>query len=170
MLAAYFLDVTILAKYPKTMICLLLAFPLCLSYFFPWHDWHDGVFRLANISLTIFTRSSILFLPLVFATTIYVAKGRKCLGLGMVGLVFLACVAVPLLHEGARGLILFILASAVLFGMAVWKKWFGIKRRYCLLVVLVPLVLLLLWILSDLLHGNRLMIAFAPGRVYDPDA
>jgi cell division protein FtsW (lipid II flippase) len=129
MIAAYFIDFTIIGKYPTTIylgimlisVAMLLVPPVIRGYSF-------------------YAQYSSLLFPLAFSAVIFAAGNRGYSGVVLCGLAFVLQGFIALYISSmvniAQFFFHFAIVDAALLGIAVYKKWFGVKRVYGFLLVL----------------------------------
>jgi len=130
LVAAYFADFTWLTKYPKTLLFAVAAFTQILSfalYIRGWGVWgsiHLGAgFTLSRTTL----EAVILFFPLALAAIIFYTKGKGYRGLTISALAFIL-LALIAFGVSVPGVARFTVIGLAMFGVAIIKDWFGIKK------------------------------------------
>ncbi|MCL2285257.1 MAG: FtsW/RodA/SpoVE family cell cycle protein [Firmicutes bacterium] len=126
MLAAYFLDFTVLVKTPMTVLFVFLALTI-LSYGIFWtlppHS-HMLASRLA------------LILPLYLAICIFQLKVKGYLGISIICVGFFVLIIVA--GYGTVFNTHFFVTGMAIFLVAIWKNWFGVNKIVGSLIALVP--------------------------------
>jgi len=123
LVVTYFFDFSLLAKFPKTVYCVIVILS-CVMLFFGPHGWR--VLGIAPYSASY----SALLLPIAFSLFIFSMKDK-----GIKGIILfeLAC-AVPsfvAMYTSPVVVYLFIfLSNIILLAMAIYKNWFKTKKCY----------------------------------------
>jgi cell division protein FtsW (lipid II flippase) len=155
MVAAYFADFTIIGKYPKTVYFSIVSVSTAALLFLPIaNDW----------SWAFYAQYVVMFYPLAFAAIIYAARRKGYRGTVLCGLAIALPGILALYFPSISGSFHFVLAGAALLGIAIHRKWFGAKRVYSFLLMLIPLGLLAVAFLVRVnpYGGARLAVAFNP--------
>lgn len=142
MAATYFMDFTLIGKYPKTFYFAILAL------------WVIALLITPVINGSLYYTSFIpLLFPLGFAAIVYASRGKGYRGIIACGLSFLLPAVLTVLFPSTSGLLLFTLSALVILCLAISKKWFNVKILNGYLLVLIPIVIVLL-LTFVLLYGT----------------
>ncbi|MDQ7092174.1 FtsW/RodA/SpoVE family cell cycle protein [Desulfosporosinus sp. PR] len=127
LLAAYFLDFTILGKYPWFMYWLLIAVT-AVGYWFYGRSPSLGDSRLSSIY-------PLLLFPTVFAGIVYSRRNQGYAGLILCGAAAVAPAFLALMiHNSAVSFLISVSCLAVLT-YAITRGWFKVRKVYALLVL-----------------------------------
>lgn len=158
MLCAYFVDFTILGKYPRA-ICFAVALLMLIVFNINRHATFLFAFAM-SFQLQVLA----LALPVVFAPIICISRNKRYLGL--LGCLFtyallcLVSMGTPMLS----GFLHFSIIGVVLLFIAVMKNWFGVGRAIGLFVTITPLFVLAITVLFNAhWQSARLMAVINPG-------
>lgn len=154
MAATYFMDFTLIGKYPKTFYFAILAL------------WVIALLITPVINGSLYYTSFIpLLFPLGFAAIVYASRGKGYRGIIACGLSFLLPAVLTVLFPSTSGLLLFTLAALVILCLAISKKWFNVKILNGYLLVWIPIATVLL-LTFVLLYGTyrweRIQAMFDP--------
>lgn len=133
--AAYFLDFTALAKYPKTCYFLLLLLSVISLTFgreVNGRAWFS--FGRFGVSLSYLA----LIFPLAYALFIYAMRNKGTLGILLCGAGYLPYAVILLLVPSTSGFVIYTFTSLILLLTATIKGWFGGKWKKGLLLILIP--------------------------------
>lgn len=159
MTAAYFIDFTLIGRFPIATffsIFVLADAALVLSPIV------NGGRIYANIMAP-------LLFPLGFAAVVYAARNRGYVGLIICQLALCILSWFTIQVPTATGLILTVVSGLVILTMAIYKKWYKVKKLYGYLFAFIPLVFFVLMVLaySPQYYWLRLKTALNP--LLDPD-
>jgi len=171
LVAAYFIDFTWLAKYPKTMLFAVIAGAFVLLFLRsegihvnglgPTPIWGDHSLP----GLRFFSMGDVLTLifPLVLALIIFYGKGRGYWGLIITGLSF-TLLAMASISMSFTGTVRFMFIGFVLIGIAIAKGVYGIRKLYAVLMTFGPVVLtgFLLFASMNDYQRQRFSVVFRP--------
>lgn len=134
---AYFVDFSILGKYPKQCYFLIMVIGSAGLLFSSqvngkaWFVWGDISLGLVYLSL--------LF-PLTYSLFIYTMRNRGIIGIIFCGAGYIPYAIILLLIPTVTGFILYTFSALVLLCVAVTRGWFGGSRKRGLLLVIIPAV------------------------------
>jgi len=130
MLAAYFMDFTLLGKYPKTVFFGIIAFSLMLMVSSNIQMlWRGGVSVLWIFSTPLALRQAFsLFFPLAFAACVYALRNRGIIGVALSGVAYVVLCGFALTIALATGMFHFMVVGMVVLVAAILRDWFGIQR------------------------------------------
>ena len=135
MLAAYFLDFTLLGRFALPLALVFHVALIPLSLLPTGGFW----FRYTYVSTHILLRGLPLLFPLMFAVLLYALRGKKGLGI----FAAFACLAVQCVFCLNSGLIIdmifFSLCNAALLLFSACMGWFGLRKKKELLCTALPL-------------------------------
>ena len=153
MLVAYFADFTLLGRFPKTVYVGIIAVAGVVSFLSP--NWYGTPF---------YTQYIVLLFPVAYAAIIFTARNKGYRGIILCGFAYIVPGAVAVSVSFASVSLLFTVVGVVLLCFAICKNWFGVKKGYGLLLVLVPTVLVaaVLFVGMEVLGSNRLTTALNP--------
>jgi cell division protein FtsW (lipid II flippase) len=161
MLIAYFVDFSLLGKYPKAIHFSITAFFIAFLFLSPMID--GRLYYIQYITL--------LF-PLAFVLVILATRNQRYTGIILCGLAFAFQAFIALiisLPSSLFGFLHFTIVDMALLSIALWKNWFGVKRSYGFLLTLAQIVLTLYAFIVSMitppwrnLFAERLAIAFNP--------
>ena len=145
MFAAYFVDFTILGKYPWQIFIPVAFFAIIAHYSIPsYARWivipYLGAVEFRNISL---------IFPVILVPVIYTArnKGYRGLAISLFAYAFLCFVAAKSLTIGLSAFAHFMPVGLALIIFAVMRGWFGVsKLRGALMVVVPHVAVFALWL------------------------
>lgn len=143
MTIAYFLDFTILAKFPRLLFGGLICVTLLLMFLSP-----------VTRGVPIYAPYVLFVFPTVYAGILYKMRAKRYFGIFLCG-IFLAIPAVlGLLIPSFTSAIVFSLAGLALLLIAVCKEWFGITKRMGLLIIAVTIVFVLTVVAVYIMASN----------------
>lgn len=153
MLIAYFLDFSLIAKYPRLVYAIIMLFAIALFFISPRYN--------GAVYYNIF--ASLLF-PLAFAAIIYWARGKGYLGIMLCGISFLLPALITLCIPSSACLLLLVFSGLILLSIAISKNWFAVNKLFGYLLVYIPTLISLSLMLLNLSYrlGTRLKVAFDP--------
>ena len=148
MFGAYYADFTLLGKYPKTIYFGLIGayvFWIAILAVFPKSV---GLLSLAlRAGRLYFPHYVVLLSPIAFSAVIFAMRNKGYRGVIICSLAFL-----PLCYIGVSpfltGFFYVTVIGLTLFGIAIYKNWFGTKRQKSFLIVIVPPVLIMTLLLA----------------------
>jgi cell division protein FtsW (lipid II flippase) len=149
MIAAYFIDFTIIGKYPTIVYLGIMLVSIAMLLFPP-----------VITGYSFYAQYSSLLFPLAFSAVIFAAGNRGYSGVVLCGLAFVLQGFIALYISSmvniAQFFFHFAIVDAALLGIAVYKKWFGVKRTYgFLLMFAFVAVLVLIVLLAMISLANR---------------
>lgn len=154
LLGAYFLDISRLARHPRT-----ICFAALLAGLLSWQL--SPSYRYSSY----YTRYIVLFYPVIYALWLYSCREKRWTGLflAILGGVPLAmiCVIAPCM----TGLVLLILTGFIMLLYAIWQNWFSIPRMAALGSVFVLALVIFGYVCYRISQGYgilRLTIAVHP--------
>ncbi|MDR1157578.1 MAG: FtsW/RodA/SpoVE family cell cycle protein [Oscillospiraceae bacterium] len=153
MFIAYLADFSLLGKYPKTIYFSITAFSLVLLFLSP--ELNRGLY---------YAQYAALLFPLACALAIFAARNKGYIGIALCGLAFVLPGLVLITARAITGFLHFAIVGMVVFGAAVWKNWFSIKRFHGFLLVLASVVLLAIVLTANMndYHWKRFAAALHP--------
>ncbi|ADY57604.1 cell division membrane protein-like protein [Syntrophobotulus glycolicus DSM 8271] len=159
LIGAYFLDFTIIGKYPKP-IFLGLSILTVVSYFFT--GGNGGLFRGSGALYTIYP---LLFFPTAFAGFIYSMRSKGYGGIILCGASLIAPAFLSRLVPSLTFYFLLCLSCLIVLTAAIMKNWFKVNRLFALLIIYIPTILV--WTIpylrgNPLYGGIKLQLAFNP--------
>lgn len=135
-LAAYFLDFTAFAKYPKagyftllilSFVCLLVAPQVNGRAYFFLRGWFS--FPLHYLTL---------IFPLAYSLFIYAMRNNGAIGILLCGAAYIPYAVLLLLASSTTAFFVFTFTALLLLLVAIKRGWFGKKIRQGMLLVLIP--------------------------------
>lgn len=150
MAVAYFLDFTLIGKYPKTFYFLILASSIAALIISPIVN---GMAYYAGFMTLLF--------PLGFAAIVYVTRNKGYLGIILCGISFLLPAYIALFVPTVSGFLLFTVSGLIILSIAIMKRWFNVKKLYGYLIVFIPTAVTLLMSARSY-WGRWLKIAINP--------
>ena len=151
MAIAYFSDFTLIGKYPKTTFSSIMALSAAAIIFSPMVN--------GSAFYAVFT---LLLFPLGFAAIVYSMRNKGYRGIILCGLSYLLQVCAALFIPAVSGIILFTISSFVIMSIAIYKKWFNVKRIYGFLLVYIPTVAAVIGIIVGTYGTAWLQVAINP--------
>lgn len=152
MLAAYFLDFSLIGKYPKILYCLFI-----------------GLFILSVVSSVeinsklYYPQFLAIFTPLFFVGIVYSMRNKGYGGIILCGVAFAIPAYLILLIPSASLLLMSALCCLMLLITAICKDWFGVKRRNGILLVAIPTMLIGAFVFTIIPQAwRRLAVVFNP--------
>lgn len=136
LLLCYFLDFSMLGKYPLQCYSFVLIVSLVsillgsdVNGRLEWFVWGGFSVSLSYLSL--------LF-PLAFALLVYAMRGKGYHGIILCGIGFLPLAIILMLILTFSGFLIYTLSAFILLCFAIAKGWFSVNKKHGLLLVLVP--------------------------------
>ena len=153
MLGAYFADFTLVGRFPKTIYFGVIVLAAAV-----------GVISPVMYFRPLYAQYVVLLFPVAYAGIIFAARNKGYWGIILCGLAYILPASVCVVITFSSGLVLFTISGVVLLCLAVCRGWFGVKKVYGLLLVLVPAVLVIAVFSTGLIqHGwTRLSVAINP--------
>jgi len=161
--AAYFMDFTLIGKYPKATYFTVLAItvvPLLLSPMIV-----PGVRMFLMVGRSAFYLSfTILLFPLALAGVIFRMKNRGYFGIIVCGLALALSGFVAILTPSVSSLLHLMGIGFALIFVAIYMNWFGVSRYKSFLLVITPAVLpaIIFFVSMGAFRSSRFMAAFNP--------
>lgn len=159
----YFLDFSILGKYPKQCYFLIMAIGMA-GLMFSSQVNGRAWFMLGGISVGLVYLS--LLFPLTYSLFIYTMRNRGIRGIIFCGLGYIPYAIILLLIPTATGFVLYTLSALILLFAAVKRGWFGISIKLGLLLLLIPSVsaafLLFVWYGFNSYRISRISVFLHP--------
>lgn len=152
MSATYFADFTVLGKHPRSIFFAIILVSLLFLIFFQrfnWLTWHD--FRVYGAAL------SLLF-PLAIGLCTFALRNKGILGFILSGVAFMALCFLALLITFTAFFHLLVIGAIILL-VALHKNWFGIIKRYRLLLTFIPIVSVILLVIAYIVRSSAFQIA-----------
>ncbi len=137
-LASYFLDFTVLAKYPKA--CYFMILFLSLTMFFLSSEVNGRawfIFAHTGFSLVYLT----LIFPLAYSLFLYAMRGKGAQGMLLCLAAYLPYAGILLAVPSVSGFVLYTFSTLILLFAAIRRGWFGIGMKQKLLFLLGPVAL-----------------------------
>ena len=154
MLIAYFLDFSIIAKYPRLVYAAIILFAIVIFLASPRYIGGAAFYTVY---------ASLLF-PLAFAAIIYWARGKGYLGIILCGISVLLPALITISIPSAASFLLLVFSGLILLSIAIYKNWFAVNKLFGYLLVYIPTLIAFALMLINLLYrlGIRLRVAFDP--------
>ena len=148
---AYLSDFSRIGRYPRIFYFSMMA-PILVA---PWVRGDPGVPLAQFMTLT---------LPLALSAIIFACRKKGYRGLLISILAFSVQLFIALHIPSITGLLIYAVSGIVLLCVAVHKKWFGIKRTYGYLIVLMLIAFISIMFISFANHYwlDRLEVAINP--------
>ncbi len=125
----YFLDFTMLGKYPKLIFFSLVALtPVIFLLTSPMHGRYMYLTYL------------IMLFPTAFAGIVYSMRGRGYKGIVLCGLYFFIPLAIAYIAPSFAGILFLTLSCLLILTIAILKGWFGVKKLYGMLLIYLPVI------------------------------
>lgn len=153
---AYFLDFTVLGKYPRIIYFGLILITIGSMVIYPFNPRLMGQFM--------YTKYMFLLFPTAFAGIIYNMRNKRYKGIIFCGIYFfipaILCLRIPSLSI----LGLYSTICLILLTFAISKGWFNVKRLNAILLVYIPTIILGLFTILSMkgYQLDRIKNAFNP--------
>lgn len=147
----YYMDFTILGKYPKTIFLLLAAVTIFLIIV---SNPINGKYVYASYLLLLF--------PISFAGFVYNMRNRGYIGVVFCGIFFAVSFMISMIIPSVSSCILLVLSCLAVLTIAILKGWFSIKKLYALLLVYLPVIGSLTMIFASGILSKRITLALNP--------
>lgn len=131
----YFLDFSILGKYPKQSYYFVLVIGV-LGVLQSSRIIGRAWFVLGPYSVSLAYLS--LIFPLTYSLFLYAMRNKGVRGILCCGLGYLPYAVILLLIPSITGFIIFTLTAFILLGIAVARGWFGVSKKNGILLLLLP--------------------------------
>lgn len=128
MIAVYFLDFTIIGKYPKLIFFRLIAITIGVMIISPIIN---GEYFYVKFLLLLF--------PTAFTGVIYSMRNKGYKGIGLITL-FLIIPAFFTQITAFSSLFLYLATALILTTYSILKDWFNVKKLYAILIVYLPVI------------------------------
>jgi len=141
MLAAYFMDFTLLGKYPKTVFFGIIAFSLMLIISSSIHMlWRGFVSVLWIFSTPLALRQAFsLLFPLAFVACVYALRNKGIAGVALSSMAYVVLSGFALTIALTTGMFHFMVVGMVVFIITLLRDWFGIQRVLRISIVSISL-------------------------------
>lgn len=154
MMIAYFVDFTIIGRHPKMIFAILIVLMIVSAFFAIELNGARRWIRipiLGPVSASLF----LLLFPTVYAGIIYNLRSKGYWGIILCGISYAipAFIFINMYHGGITSVLLYTLSCLILLVISIFKGWFNVKRRYGLLVVFAPTVVISAMFLFVMLSG-----------------
>ncbi|MBU5436632.1 FtsW/RodA/SpoVE family cell cycle protein [Tissierella sp. MSJ-40] len=130
MIIAYFLDYTIIGKYPKIIYFSLVLVTLGVMIISPVYQ--GQIF---------YVKFLMLLFPTAFAGIVYDMRNKGYLGIILSGIYFIIPVLICLKIPSLSILALYSITSLMIFTYAILRGWFNVKKLNGLLLIYIPIVI-----------------------------
>jgi len=151
MVLCYYVDFTLIGKYPKLIFLSLFIFTILIIVISnPVH----GRFVYASYLLLLF--------PVAFAGIVYSMRNKGYWGIIFCGMCFGVSFIISLTVPSATSCILLALSCLLILTAAILKNWFAVKKFYALLLIYLPALTFLSILFSTKVYRKRLKIALFP--------
>lgn len=168
----YFIDFSILGKYSLHFYFFILTSTLIPAIFSKTyktifmsefdnyiHSTHIGFFHINTAYFS-------LIYPLAFALLVYSMRNKGYRGIILSSVGFIPLAIILFKASASVGFVLYALSSLVILCIAIAKGWFGVKKMYGLLLVLIPAFIALAFSFLILIlypyHMQRLIVFLTP--------
>jgi len=149
----YYIDFTVLGKHAMKIYLFILTVSIVGVLFCPRVNgkqiWIMGMF---SISLTYLS----LVFPLAFSLFVYSMREKGIRGILMSGLAYLPLAFLLTVVPTISGLILYTITSLAVLCFSISRGWFGVNKKYGLLLVFIPTIVMSP--LFCLLYLNRMWL------------
>ncbi|HEX3037625.1 MAG TPA: permease prefix domain 1-containing protein [Oscillospiraceae bacterium] len=147
--AAYFIDFTIIGKYPK-FIFFALCVIIIMCYFFTGRANRGNIIYL------------LLLMPTAFAGIVYSMRNRGYGGLVFCVVTFLIPAFLSMLVPSYTVFFLLGVSCLTILTGAVLKGWFHVKKTFAMLILYIPIVAAMLISFFMVMNTNRLKVILNP--------
>lgn len=148
----YFLDFTIIGKYPKAIYFSFNAITIVATLLSPIYNGRS-----------FYTQFLLLLFPIVFAGIIYSMRTKGYLGVILSGVSMAIPMFMGVMSVHYSSVVLFTLACLILLTYAIVKGWFNVKKLNAILLIYIPTVISSFAILfSSPYRLERLMTSVVP--------
>lgn len=137
MVISYFLDFTILGKYPRIIYSGYIVIMLVAMKFSPHYNGQSY-----------YTKFTLLLLPTVFAAIIYAMRNRGYLGILLCGAFFAVPAAIGVAIPSISCVWSATIICLFLLTFAIVKDWFNVKRSSAIMLVYIPILVFIALIIS----------------------
>ena len=161
MIGIYFMDFTILGKHPKMIYFGVLA--LVVACFI-------GRIIAWDIFDRLMLQSIVLLLPLAFADIVFAAGNKGYRGIILCVLAYLPLCYIALLNPVIKESLYAIAVCLALFGIAIYKNWFGTKRLCSFLIICTSHAIFMILLIVNSGHWLLLWLKSAFNPYIDPYA
>lgn len=151
MALCYYIDFTILGKYPKTIFLLLVAIIILLI----------ALSRPIN-GRYIYASYLLLLFPTSLSGIVYSMRNKGYSGIIFCGLLFAIPFVLSIIVPSMTSSILLVLSCLALLTIAVLKNWFRVKKLYALLLVYLPVIGSMVIVFASGILSKRITLAFSP--------
>lgn len=127
LIVAYFVDFTIVGKYPKTIFIILYI--VCIYYIL------NGNLINGQVQDTIYP---LLLFPTAFAGFVYSMRNKGYIGIIICGIGFLLPASIALLSPNMTMLFFLCISCLIILTSSVTKGWFEVSKLSGLLIIYVP--------------------------------
>ncbi len=165
--ACYFLDFTILGKYPFKIYCGTVIFSLLLLIAIKLNIIPHTYNYIKILGLSISTAYLSLIFPVVYALFVYKMRNRGYMGIIYCGLAYIPFAFVLICFGGSKTGI-YTLVSLIILCTAIAKNWFNVKRILAFAIVFGSVFIVLLICAYNVLFSdyllNKIMVFINPNN------
>lgn len=151
MILLYYIDFTILGKYPKAIFLSLAALTVFLIIV---TNTINGVY--------VYVSNLLLLYPVSFAGLVYGMRSKGYAGIALCGAFFAVSVIISVIIASEASCLLLVVSCLAVLTAAILKGWFGVRRLYALLLVYLPVMGLLIAAFAGGILTNRISSALDP--------
>lgn len=155
MFIAYFIDFTLIGKYPRLFYFFILAVGAITVGLSPKYNGRAH-----------YAMYFALMFPIAFAAIIYWARNRGYIGIILCGIAFMFPAIITLIVPTISGFALLTIAGLVLLSIAIAKDWFNVKKPFGYILVFLPSIFTLFFAAIQLITSShrlsRIAVAFNP--------
>lgn len=152
MILAYFLDFTIIGKYPKVIYFSFIAIAIGTTIVSPLYNGR-----------IYYTQFILLLFPTVFSGIVYRMRTKGYLGIILSGAFMVIPLLIGVMSSHFSSVVLLSLVCLIVLTLAIVKGWFNVKKLGAILLVYVPTVIVsIATIISNPIRLNRLIYAIVP--------
>ncbi|MDD4781599.1 MAG: FtsW/RodA/SpoVE family cell cycle protein, partial [Tissierellia bacterium] len=130
MFIAYFIDFTIIGKYPKKIFFGLSAVLILLIF-----NKNQAYYASKFLSLSVTSSFMLLLFPTAFAGIIYTMRHKSYLGIIQAGIVFSIPAVICLNVWNVSSVIIYGISCLILLTMSILNGWLNVKKSNALLLV-----------------------------------
>lgn len=144
MAAAYFIDFSIIGKYPKIIYFGLIAITIVSMIINPTYIISIIMRNHGRLRNDFYIKFIMLLYPTAFAGILYTMRNEGYLGIILSGVYCIIPGIICLSSAGLSSLALYLITCFILLIFAIMKGWFKVKRINALLLVCIPMIIVLI--------------------------
>lgn len=161
MMVAYFIDFTIISKYPRI---LFISLAVIMLVFWAFSLQMNGARRWINTPIFGYVswKYMMLLFPMLYSGIIYSMRNKGYLGIFLCGIFYFIPIIIALLIPSLLVVFIHTVICLILLSISICKGWFNVNRLHGMLLVFIPVALFVIMELPSVVSSNRFQILLDP--------